>query len=58
MLSRFNPKLVALFPLPNVAKMNEWSLPGIFGIILDGSVRSMMSLCSSWKNADDDGTIL
>ena len=44
MLSRFNPKLVALFPLPNVAKMNEWSFPGILGIILDGSVRSMMSL--------------
>ena len=46
-LSRFNPKLVALFPLPNVAKINEWSLPGILGIILDGSVRSIMSLCSS-----------
>ena len=41
-LLRFRPKLVALSPAPNLVKLNETVFPGILGIMLFGSVRSII----------------
>ncbi len=46
-LLRFKPKLVALSPAPNLVKLNETVFPGILGIMLFGSVRSIICLCLS-----------
>ena len=46
-LLRFRPKLVALSPAPNLVKLNETVFPGILGIMLFGSVRSIICLCPS-----------
>ena len=42
LLLRFRPKLVALSPAPNLVKLNETVFPGILGIMLFGSVRSII----------------
>ena len=46
-LLRFRPKLVALSPAPNLVKLKETVFPGILGIMLFGSVRSIICLCPS-----------
>ena len=44
---RFKPKLVALSPAPNLVKLNDCVFPGILGIMLFGSVRSIICLSPS-----------